>query len=107
MLVSSHAVTSRSLLALALAAACGGGKTPTPQPPPAPAPDPGPGAAKPPPPPAEDAPIVVTPHDPEWFEPAWKKVGVGQAISFGVSVIDQDLDETRVIVTKMPKTARF
>src|SRR5215470_15506244 len=108
MLVSSHAVTSRSLLALALAAACGGGKTPTPQPPPAPAPDPGPGVAKPPPPPpVEDAPIVATPHDPEWFEPAWKKVGVGQTISFGVSVIDQDLDETRVIVTKMPKTARF
>jgi len=39
--------------------------------------------------------------------PAQTKVVVGQTISFGTSVIDQDLDETRVDVTKLPKTATF
>lgn len=45
--------------------------------------------------------------DPEVFAPAWKKVGVGQTISFSVAAIDQNLDETRVDVTKLPKSARF
>jgi hypothetical protein len=46
-------------------------------------------------------------HEVEWFDPAWKKVGLGQTISFSTSVIDQDLDETRVDVTRMPFSARF
>src|SRR3569833_3594148 len=46
-------------------------------------------------------------HEVEWFAPAWKKVGLGQTISFGTSAIDQDLDETRVEVTRMPFSARF
>lgn len=46
-------------------------------------------------------------HEPEWFAPAWKKVAVGQTIAFATTVIDQDLDETRVDVTKMPATATF
>ncbi len=99
-----------------LVAACGGTQ---PQPPsptpladpyyqpakPVAAPDPGPvkPEVKPEPTPAP-APVA---HDPEWFEPAWKKVGVGQTISFGVEAIDQDLDETGVTVKKLPKSARF
>jgi hypothetical protein len=44
---------------------------------------------------------------PEVFAPAWKKVGVGQSISFAVTAIDQDLDETAVKVTAMPASASF
>ena len=108
MLLSSHAVTSRTLLALVAVGACGGSKPAAPQPP-APAPQSGPGVATPPPAPVheEPPPITEAPHDPEFFAPAWKKVGVGQTIHFGVSVIDQDLDETRVTVTKLPATAKF
>jgi hypothetical protein len=50
---------------------------------------------------------VADSHEVEWFAPAWKKVGLGQTISFGTSAIDQDLDETRVDVTRMPFSARF
>jgi hypothetical protein len=46
-------------------------------------------------------------HPPEQFPPAYKKVGVGQTVSFSVAAIDQDLDETRVVVTSMPKSAKF
>jgi hypothetical protein len=46
-------------------------------------------------------------HDVEVFTPAWTKVAVGQTISFGTAVIDQDLDETSVTVTKLPATATF
>jgi hypothetical protein len=86
--------------------ACGG-KTPTPPP----GPGSGAGSAtvtaiKPPepgtpePPPAADRP-------PELFEPQIKKVGVGQTVSFATTAIDQDLDDTRVEVTKMPASAKF
>jgi hypothetical protein len=54
----------------------------------------------PPEPPKVDRPV-------ELFPPAWKKVGVGQTISFSTATIDQDLDETRSIVTAMPKSATF
>jgi hypothetical protein len=50
---------------------------------------------------------VADTHEPEYFAPLQTKVAVHQTISFGTSVIDQDLDETRVDVTKMPKTATF
>ncbi len=92
-------------LALALAS-CGGGKKPPPPgpggsvagpPQPAPAPDPAPA---PPPAPAVD-------HPPEVFPTVYKKIGVGQTVSFSVAAIDQDLDETRVEVTDMPKSATF
>ncbi len=55
-------------------------------------------------------PAVVAPkpnHPAEWYPPAWKKVGVGQTISFSVAAIDQDLDEVAVAVTKMPASAAF
>jgi hypothetical protein len=44
---------------------------------------------------------------PELFPPAWKKVGVNQQISFSTAAIDQDLDDTAVNVTAMPKSAKF
>ncbi|MGE5186251.1 MAG: hypothetical protein ACM31C_29555 [Acidobacteriota bacterium] len=75
--------------------------TPTPvaQPAPPPAPAPTPEPAKPF--------TVADTHEPEFYPPAAKAVGVGQTISFSTSVIDQDLDETRVEVTRMPPSARF
>jgi hypothetical protein len=90
------------LAILVAIAACG--SKPPPQPPLTPGSNAPP--VKPPDPPPTP-PVAAVPHDPEWFEPAWKKVGVGQTISFGVPVIDQDLDETRVTVTRMPATATF
>ena len=41
------------------------------------------------------------------YPPAWKRVGVGQTISFSTSAIDQELDETAVTVTKLPASAKF
>jgi hypothetical protein len=63
-------------------------------------------------PPVGDLPNVpltgnVVAHEPESFLPAWKKVGVGQTISFGVAAIDPDLDETAVEVATMPASATF
>ena len=58
------------------------------------------------PPPAPIGEPVVD-HAPQMYPPAWKTVGVGQTISFGTSAIDQDLDETRVTVTKLPASATF
>jgi hypothetical protein len=49
----------------------------------------------------------VVDHGAQLYPPAWKRVGVGQTISFGTSAIDQDLDETRVTVTKLPASATF
>jgi len=104
---------------LVLLMACGG-SAPAPSTLPAEAPSP-----RPPPPtlPAvaascsattPDVPVVAAStfsvpdsHEVEWFAPAWKKVGLGQTISFGTSAIDQDLDETRVEITRMPFSARF
>jgi hypothetical protein len=87
--------------------ACGGKKPPTPAPTPgsAVAGDPKP---IPPPTPPADPPVPQKANTPpELFEPAWKKVGVGQTIYFSVAAIDQDLDDTRVMVTAMPKSATF
>jgi hypothetical protein len=96
--------------------ACGGGK-PTPQPTPTfptqPTPAPVPTASPTPTPtptpgPAQDVSFTVDDKsEPEFFAPPWKKVAVGQTISFSTAVIDQDLDETAVTVTKMPATAKF
>ena len=94
------------LLTVFTFARCGGGKM-QPQPPvPDRVADPLPVTPVPPenppqPPPAKpDSP-------PELFPPVWKKVGVGQTIWFSVAAIDQDLDETRVVVSSMPKSATF
>ena len=79
-------------------AACGGNPAPAPKAPPTP----------PAPAPAAPAPFSVPDaHDVEVFTPAWTKVAVGQTISFSTAVIDQDLDETSVTVSKMPATATF
>jgi len=106
----------------AVIAACGsssggGGKTPAPPGPGgtvagAPGPATGTGAAPTPTapatpaPPAAPAPPAVD-HPPELFPPIYKKIGVGQTVSFATSAIDQDLDETRVEVTDLPKSATF
>ncbi len=94
---------SFGLSALVALGSCGGG---TQQPAPLPKPDPRP-LAKPDQVPA--APEVPAGPDqpPELFAPKWKRVGVGQTIHFSVAAIDQDLDETRVEVTSMPKSATF
>jgi hypothetical protein len=106
---------TRAALAALVFAACGGKKptpTPTPRPPiadtmpsrpePPASPDMPPEPAKP-----EAPPAPASTHAPEFFAPNWTQVGVGQTISFSVAVIDQDLDETAVTVTKMPASARF
>lgn len=68
-------------------------------------------APKPPPPDTAHAQPPAPPppadHAPEWRPPDWKQVGVGQRISFGTDVIDQDADETSVSLAKAPKTAKF
>ncbi|HSN29537.1 MAG TPA: hypothetical protein VLT45_24785 [Kofleriaceae bacterium] len=85
--------------------ACGGKPAPAPQPPTAPTPN---TPAPAPPPPAPAAPFAVADaHAPEYIPPAQTKVAVGTTVTFGTAVIDQDLDETRVDVTKMPKGASF
>jgi hypothetical protein len=78
--------------------ACGGKPAPT-------AKQPAPVA--PAPPPTPEAFSVPDAHDVEVFTPAWTKVAIGQTISFSTATIDQDLDETRVDVTRMPATATF
>jgi hypothetical protein len=94
------------LFSLTAINACGG-KTP------APPPGPGSGAGSATitnvvtPPPKVDEPPPAEDRPPELFEPMIKKVGVGQTISFATTAIDQDLDETRVEVTKMPASAKF
>jgi len=98
------------LFAAVVAGGCGGAANPAPSaaPPPAPSPDQALGA-----PAAAAAPAAMRPPEPppdrapEVFPPAWKTVGIGQKISFDVAAIDQDLDETRVLVTAMPPTATF
>jgi len=51
--------------------------------------------------------VIPDSSAPEWFAPAWKKVAVGQTIAIATTLIDQDLDETRVEVLKMPASATF
>jgi hypothetical protein len=91
----------RTLGILFALGACGGSK-PAPAAPPAPAP----AAPEPPagPPPPFSVPDT---HEVEFFQPAWNKVGVGQMVVFSTATIDQDLDETRVEVTKLPASAKF
>jgi hypothetical protein len=90
---------------------CGGPKV-QPQPTP-PDPDPGtiPDPANEPLPPRDPdpapPPVVKVDVPPETFAPPYKKLGVGQTVHFSVAAIDQNLDETRVEVTKMPKSATF
>jgi hypothetical protein len=97
------------LAVLAVAPTCGGGQAPPTKPPtPTPTPpfDPCAGmtvAPQPLPPPTP----IVPDTPPELFPPKVTKVGVGQTVHFSVAAIDQDLDETRVMVTAMPKSATF
>jgi hypothetical protein len=94
---------------LAICASCGGSKPPPPGPGPVvrhdPVPTPEP--AKPAPVEADQPFAIKDQYPPEQFGPAWKKVGVGQTISWSTAVIDQDLDETRVDVIAHPPSAKF
>lgn len=79
---------------------------------PAPGPVPDPVAAAPDTPAAPVvAPVPAAPPKPdlrpELFPPVYQKVGVGQTISFATTAIDQDLDPTRVEVTRLPASAKF
>lgn len=95
----------RALVAILLTASAACGSKPAPAPAP---PQPQPQTTPTTPPPTNPVPApTAAAHDPEFFPPAWKKVGVGQTIHFGTSVIDQDLDETAVTVTKLPAGAAF
>ncbi len=97
-------VTSGVLLA------CGGGKAKPEEPKRDPFADPKPVDPTPAPtPPVKPDPVPVTKADraPEFIPTYIKQVGVGQKVSFGVPVIDQDLDETIVEVTKLPASAKF
>ena len=111
MVVRCRSMRSACSLILISICACGGSTpTPTPIPTPTPTPTPiGPTADRPEPrPPAPEKPFAIEDsHTPEFFRPAWTKVGVGQTISFSTAVIDQDLDETRVEVAMMPASAKF
>jgi hypothetical protein len=83
--------------------ACGGPSTPGPTPPTPPSTTP-----TAPPAPVLSEPVVPhEAHDPEFYPPAWKKVGVGQTVHLSTAVIDQDLDETVVDVIKKPGSATF
>lgn len=99
MLVRTRA-WSAAVAAVATAASCGGGKRPAPPAPPA-SPDAAVAVEPPAPPPRRDN------RTPELFDPGWKTVGVGQTVAFSVAAIDQDLDDVRVDVTAMPRSARF
>jgi hypothetical protein len=57
--------------------------------------------------PAEPLLVFEDKAEPEFFPPAWKKVAVGQTVSFATTIIDQDLDETAVTATKLPASAKF
>jgi hypothetical protein len=46
-------------------------------------------------------------HPPEMGEIRFKRVGVGQRIFFGLSVIDEETDDIRVEMTQKPASARY
>ena len=66
---------------------------------------------KPPPPaPAKPKapPPLSAPNNPPDFEiPAYRAVGVGQQIAFGLEVIDEDQDDVRVDLVEKPASATF
>ncbi|HEY5920796.1 MAG TPA: hypothetical protein VIV11_03960 [Kofleriaceae bacterium] len=123
--------TAKALVLLGIWA-CGGGKAPTSTTNPNPTPTPTAGSATATPAAGTSpTPAVVDPCDdtvvggstvaippepklelpdtsePEFFPPAWKKVAVGQTVAFSTAIIDQDLDDTSVVASKLPPTAKF
>jgi len=53
-------------------------------------------------------PPLGTPNRPPDFEiPAYRSVGIGQEIAFGLEVIDEDQDDVRVELIEKPDSARF
>lgn len=102
----------RLLLMGGMAFCACGPSTPAPSPAPAPLPPSDPAVSTTPTPAPAPEPALAPPSPPpdrvpEVFPPPWTTVGVGQRISFAVTAIDQDLDETRVDVVAMPPSASF
>jgi hypothetical protein len=88
-------------LAVALSSSCGSSSTPPIDRPT----DPGDTVA---PTAAPSAPAHEPTNEPPEFEiPAWRTVGIGQQIDFGLEVIDHESDEIRVTLTEKPATAQF
>ncbi|MDB4956411.1 MAG: hypothetical protein JWO36_3980 [Myxococcales bacterium] len=112
MVVRCRGMRSACSLILFSICACGGGKPATILAGPAPGPavhgdHPDVTPVKPTAPDAATPFVVDDAHAPEFFPPPWRKVSVGQTISFSTAAIDQDLDETRVEATKLPATAKL
>jgi len=111
--------TAKALVLLGICA-CGGKPASSPTPP---TPAPTPAHARGPHPTSVDPTPAVTPSvtpakpetpfaiedksEPEWVLPAWKKIAVGQTIAISTAAIDQDLDETSVVASKLPPSAKF
>lgn len=99
-----HAVIRSTAGALVALLACSGapktGENSQPPAPEAPAPSP---ATEPTAPPS-----LTRGNSPPDFEiPAYRKVGVGQEIAFGLEVIDEDQDDVRVELIAKPESATF
>src|SRR3982751_1236816 len=63
-----------------------------------------------PPPAHEPASVETAPAEnkpPEMDEVRFKRVGVGQRIFFGISVIDEEEDDVRVEMTQKPASAKY
>jgi hypothetical protein len=56
---------------------------------------------------AVDEKFVVENHPPEMDAVHLKRVGVGQRITFGLSVIDEETDDIRVEMTQKPASAKY
>ncbi|MEO7095413.1 MAG: Ig domain-containing protein [Polyangiales bacterium] len=99
------------LVTSGLLLSCGGGKPKPDEPKRDPFADPKPPDQTPPTKPTltpdPPKPTAAADRAPELIPTYIKIVGVGQKVSFGVPVIDQDLDETVVEVTKLPASAKF
>jgi hypothetical protein len=54
----------------------------------------------------ENAPVAEN-HPPEMEAVRFKRVGVGQRIFFGISVIDEETDDIRVEMTEKPASAKY
>ncbi|MGE0398404.1 MAG: hypothetical protein AB7T06_16990 [Kofleriaceae bacterium] len=108
--------TPRALVLLGICSmSCGGNPAPAPQGPADPGPSEPPIAGPAQPLPTVDSGLAKKMTEkpakpdraPELFPPPYKKVGVGQLISFATTAIDQDLDETRTELTKKPASATW
>lgn len=57
--------------------------------------------------PAGPEPLREPNRPPDFEIPAYRSVGIGQEIAFGLEVIDEDQDDVRVELVERPESARF